>query len=94
MMRGESEGLLRVHILPENDEEAYEMCDRQFVRGNSEAAQQVALATHDSYKRLLSPSIETEFYKQRMAEKKAEAAAKRAARAEERQTKGKKTTEK
>ncbi len=35
-----------------------------------------------------------DLYKQRMAEKKAEAAAKRAARAEERQTKGKKTTEK
>lgn len=64
MMRGESEGLLHVHILPENDEEAYEMCDRQFVRGNSESAQQVALAAHDSYKRLLAPSIETEFYNQ------------------------------
>ena len=62
MFRGESEGLLRVRIVPDDDKAAIESLERQFVRGNYESSEQVALAVKDGYKRLLEPSIETEFY--------------------------------
>lgn len=62
MFRGESEGLLRVRIVPDDDKVAIESLERQFVRGNYESSEQVALAVKDGYKRLLEPSIETEFY--------------------------------
>ncbi len=62
MFRGEAEGLLRVKIAPEDDEPVLEALERQFVRGNYESSQQVASAVRDSYKRLISPSIETEYY--------------------------------
>lgn len=62
MFRGESEGLLRVRIVPDDDKAAIESLERQFVRGNFESSEQVALAVKDGYKRLLEPSIETEFY--------------------------------
>ena len=35
--------------------------DRQFVRSNNECGRQVAEAVQDAYRRLLKPSIETEF---------------------------------
>ncbi len=62
LFRGEEEGVLRVHVLPPDDEPAYEMLERQFVRGSSEASEQVRLAVRDGYKRLLQPSIETEYW--------------------------------
>ncbi len=62
MFRGEAEGLLRVKIAPEDDEPVLEALERQFVRGNYESSQQVASAVRDSYKRLIIPSIETEYY--------------------------------
>lgn len=58
--RAEAEGLLKVSISPD-DEECLERLERQFVRGNGESSRQVAEATADAYKRLLKPSIETEF---------------------------------
>lgn len=58
--RAEAEGLLKVAISPD-DEECLERLDRQFVRGNGESSRQVAEAAADAYKRLLKPSIETEF---------------------------------
>lgn len=58
--RAEAEGLLKVSISPD-DEECLARLDRQFVRGNGESSRQVAEATADAYKRLLKPSIETEF---------------------------------
>lgn len=58
--RAEAEALLKVSISPD-DEECLARLDRQFVRGNGEASRQVAEATADAYKRLLKPSIETEF---------------------------------
>ena len=58
--RAEAEGLLKVSITPD-DEECIEKLERQFVRSNNECARQVAEAVQDSYKRLLKPSIETEF---------------------------------
>lgn len=62
IFRGESEGMLRVHILPESDTQTLDALDRQFVRGSHESSDQVRLAVHDGYKRLLAPSIENEFY--------------------------------
>ena len=62
LFRGEEEGLLRVHILPEDDEAVYETLERQFVSGWYESSEQVRLAVRDGYKRLLCPSIETEYY--------------------------------
>jgi len=58
--RGEAEGLLKVNISP-NDEECTERLERNYVRGNNECSQQVKEAVKDAYKRLLKPSIETEF---------------------------------
>lgn len=58
--RAEAEGLLKVAISPD-DGECLERLDRQFVRGNGESSRQVAEAAADAYKRLLKPSIETEF---------------------------------
>lgn len=58
--RAESEGLLKVSIHPD-DEACIERLERQFVRGNNECSRQVSEATTDAYKRLLKPSIETEF---------------------------------
>ena len=59
MRRGESEGFLRVKISVD-DEEAIYRIKRQFVRGYGECSKLVEEAVEDSYKRLLSPSIETE----------------------------------
>jgi len=58
--RGESEGFLRVSISPEEDH-CLDRLDRIFVKGETESAQQVAESVTDAYKRLLKPSIETEF---------------------------------
>ncbi|MDD4637441.1 MAG: Tex-like N-terminal domain-containing protein, partial [Bacteroidales bacterium] len=58
--RGESEGVLRVSISPV-DEECAEHLERLYVRSNNECGLQVAEAVQDGYKRLLKPSIETEF---------------------------------
>nr|AIF26411.1 putative tex-like protein [uncultured bacterium fosmid pJB17E7_contig I] len=62
LFRGEEEGLLRVHVQPQEDQPAIEALERQFVSGRSDSAQQMCLAVRDGYKRLLAPSIETEFY--------------------------------
>lgn len=59
--RGEAEGILSVSISPD-EEAALQRLDRQFLRyGSSESIDQVAIAIKDSYKRLIKPSIETEF---------------------------------
>ena len=58
--RGEAEGLLKVSISPD-DEKCTERLERSYVRGNNECSQQVKEAVRDAYKRLLKPSIETEF---------------------------------
>lgn len=58
--RAETEGVLKVSISP-NDEECVERLERQFVRSNNACGKQVAEAVQDAYKRLLKPSIETEF---------------------------------
>ncbi|MBX2889948.1 MAG: RNA-binding transcriptional accessory protein [Saprospiraceae bacterium] len=60
MRRGEEEGFLRVSIAPE-EERAVQSLDEMYVIGYGESAAQVRTAVKDSYKRLLQPSIETEF---------------------------------
>ncbi len=62
LFRGEEEGMLRVHVMPESDDSALEVLERQFVSGRYESSEQVRLAVRDGYKRLLQPSIETEFH--------------------------------
>lgn len=58
--RGEAEGLLKVGITPDDDA-CMERLNRQFVRNDNACGQQVAEAVQDAYKRLLKPTIETEF---------------------------------
>lgn len=60
MRRGEDEGILRVSITID-DEEAVNRLQRNYVRGNGACQRLVAEAVEDGYKRLLYPSIETEF---------------------------------
>jgi protein Tex len=60
MRRGETEGFLRLSITP-SSEKAVMILEKLFVKGKSAASRQVSLAVSDSYKRLLGPSIETEF---------------------------------
>lgn len=61
MRRGESEGVLRVSIIPADEDAAAERLMRPFVCRGSATAEQVEMAALDAYKRLLRPSIETEF---------------------------------
>lgn len=60
MRRGECEGILRVGLTID-DEEATERLQRDYVRGSGACQRLVAEAVEDGYKRLLLPSIETEF---------------------------------
>jgi uncharacterized protein len=60
MRRGENEGFLRISITPD-EERTIENLERFFVRGNNQSSTQVSLAVKDSNKRLIQPSIETEF---------------------------------
>ena len=68
MRRGEGEGILRLSI-DIDDEECTERLKRNYVRGYADTSrnggkscqQLVAEAVEDGYKRLLKPSIETEF---------------------------------
>lgn len=63
LRRGEAEGFLKVSITPD-DEECQQRLERLFVKGNpsnNPCSKQVSEAVTDSYKRLLKPSIETEF---------------------------------
>ena len=63
MRRGEAEGFLSVSISP-GEEAAIERLERQFIAersGTPVCKEQMALAIRDGYKRLLKPSLETEF---------------------------------
>ena len=61
MRRGEAEGILRLSIDPVDDQECIDRLQRQWVRSQNKCGRLVAEAAEDSYKRLLKPSIETEF---------------------------------
>ncbi|MGB0979959.1 MAG: helix-hairpin-helix domain-containing protein, partial [Croceimicrobium sp.] len=58
--RGEKEGFLRVNIAPD-EEGALDILDRIFRKANNAFADQVSLAAKDAYKRLIRPSLESEF---------------------------------
>ena len=60
MRRGESEGILRVSI-GADDDDCVARLKRQHVRGHGPCSRLVEEAVEDAYKRLLRPSIETEF---------------------------------
>lgn len=60
MRRGERDGILRVNISAD-DEECVDKLKRLFVRGYGKCSTLVGEAVTDSFKRLLKPSIETEF---------------------------------
>lgn len=60
MLRGENEGFLKVSIEPDS-EVALGVLNRVFIRNDNECGEQVREAVKDSYKRLLQPSMETEF---------------------------------
>ena len=60
MLRGKDEAFLRISIEPDVDK-ALNILTRFYVKGNTAASAQVEEAVIDGYKRLLQPSIETEF---------------------------------
>jgi uncharacterized protein len=62
ILRGEDEGFLKMSLEPDPDT-AVRLLEDIFVKGNLEVSEQVMEAVRDSYKRLLRPSIETEFRK-------------------------------
>ncbi|MEE2709983.1 MAG: Tex family protein [Gemmatimonadota bacterium] len=59
MRRGENEDIVSLTIAP-NEGDAEAILEQQFVTATNAASDQVRTAVQDSYKRLLSPSIETE----------------------------------
>ena len=59
MFRGEHEGVLTVHVLPE-EERALSPVRARYVRGRGERADELEQAAVDAYRRLLAPSLETE----------------------------------
>lgn len=58
--RGEEEGFLKLSIGPEQ-EKALAILEDLFIKGDFDISQQVFMAVSDGYKRLLAPSLETEF---------------------------------
>ena len=67
MRRGENEDILTLRFAPD-ETEALSLLESLFIKGDFSTSEQVLLAVHDSYKRLLSHSMETEI---RMTSKKA-----------------------
>ncbi len=59
--RGEEEGFLRVGIAPSDPEYMMSQLQKSVIKGFGDSSNQVKLALEDSYERLLSSSIETEF---------------------------------
>ena len=62
MLRGEEEGIIRVHIAPDETRTLDDLKHR-IIKNNSNSAQQVWMAATDAYKRLLQPQMETEMRK-------------------------------
>lgn len=60
LMRGEAEKILKVSLSPDA-ENCVERLKRRFVKAQNEAGEQVSIAVEDAFKRLLKPSIETEY---------------------------------
>lgn len=60
IMRGFMEGFLRMSIAPD-EETALMKIEKQYLIANNDAAEQVKKAIKDAYRRLLQPSLESEF---------------------------------
>ena len=60
MRRGEKEGFLRINIAPD-EENVLDRIKPYYVKGQTLSSRLVEEAVEDAYKRLLKPSIETEF---------------------------------
>ena len=60
MRRGEEEGFLRLSVEPD-EEHALDMLNSIFIKGRNKSSDIVTVAVKDSWKRLLSSSMETEF---------------------------------
>lgn len=61
MLRGEDEGFLRLQITVKKEDDALDSLERIFVKGNNRSSVLVKDTLKDSYRRLLLPSLETEF---------------------------------
>jgi len=61
MQRGEKEGFLKLSIAPDEDY-LQDRLNRFFIKGNSSSSQLVSESVVDAYKRLIAPSMETEFF--------------------------------
>jgi len=59
MFRGESEGVLKLSIKPD-DEEALIIMDKNFLKGSGPCGAQIEITVEDAHDRLLAPSMETE----------------------------------
>ena len=62
MFRGKKESILSLHVLPD-EERACSIIRSRYIKNNSLSAEEVELSLKDSYKRLLSKSLETECFK-------------------------------
>lgn len=60
VLRGFLEGFLRMSILPLEDDALF-LIESVYVKGLSESSDQIKKAIKDSYRRLLQPSLESEF---------------------------------
>ena len=60
IMRGFSEGFLKMAIAPE-EELAFAKIEEQYIKTDNESSQQIKKAIKDAYRRLLQPSLESEF---------------------------------
>src|SRR5678815_3441790 len=60
VLRGFLEGFLRMSIAPV-EENALEVLEKQYVKGMNASVDQIKKAIKDAYRRLLQPSLETEF---------------------------------
>jgi uncharacterized protein len=61
MFRGEKEGFLILKVSPDEDK-SISVLDKYFVRSHNDCSIQMSMAVKESYKRLLAPAIETEFF--------------------------------
>lgn len=63
LLRGFTEGILKMSIEPE-EELAVEIIEEQYIKGMNDCTLHLRKAIKDAYKRLLQPSLETEFRSQ------------------------------
>jgi uncharacterized protein len=63
IFRGEDEGFLKVRIGP-GEKDPMNILEQIFIKGKTNTSEHVRIALNDSYKRLIYPSIESEFRQQ------------------------------